>query len=125
VELHYTTSGTPVGKFCIAFDRCYQKDGEWQQETSFLDVVVWSKKAEKCSQELHKGSPVMVEGYIQTRIYTDKENQNRKVVEIVANRVHLLEKSPINMPDTQQSNEAGYKPSSPSVPDITDDDVPF
>jgi single-strand DNA-binding protein len=44
VDLRYLPNGTPVAKLPIAFDRSYQKDGEWQQETSYIDIVVWSKR---------------------------------------------------------------------------------
>jgi single-strand DNA-binding protein len=40
VDLRYIPSGTAVAKLSLAFDRSYQKNGEWQQETSYLDVVV-------------------------------------------------------------------------------------
>ncbi|MCK4696134.1 MAG: single-stranded DNA-binding protein, partial [Candidatus Cloacimonetes bacterium] len=60
IELRYTPNGTPVVKLSLAFDRSYQKDGEWQQETSYIDIVVWSKRAEQCAEFLHKGSPILV-----------------------------------------------------------------
>jgi len=91
VDLKYTQSGTPVAGLSIAFDRAYQKDGEWVQETSYIDVTVWSTRGEQCAQELHKGSPVLIEGYLQTRSYVDKDNNNRKATSIVASRVNFLE----------------------------------
>ena len=38
VDLRYTPTGTPVAKLSLAFDRNYQKGGEWLQETSYLDA---------------------------------------------------------------------------------------
>jgi len=118
VELRYIPSGTAVAKLSLAFDRSFQKNGEWVNETSYIDVVVWSKRAEQCAEQIHKGSAIMVEGYLQTRSYVDKENNNRKVAEIVANRVHFLEKG-------QPAPDFGGAPLPTSAPDITDDDVPF
>ncbi len=118
VELRYIPSGTAVTKLSLAFDRSYQKSGEWVQETSYIDIVVWSKRAEQCAEQLHKGSAVIVDGYLQTRSYVDKENNNRKVAEIVANRVHFLEKG-------EAASNIGGAPLPSSAPDITDDDVPF
>ena len=92
VELKHTPNSTPVAKLSLAFDRSYQKDGEWQQETSYIDIVVWSKRAEQCAEFLHKGSPILVEGYLKTRTYIDKNNQNRKITEIVGSRISFLEK---------------------------------
>ena len=125
VELRYIPSGTAVAKLSIAFDRSYQKNGEWQQETSYLDVVVWSKRGEQCAESLHKGSPVVVEGYIRTRSYVDSNNQNRKITEIVSNKISFLEKTgftsdqnyePASTPNLKKENPAA---------NITDDDVPF
>ncbi len=119
VELRYTPSGTPVAKLSVAFDRSYQRDGEWVQETSYIDVVVWSKRAEQCGENLHKGSAVLVEGYLKTRTYQDKDNQNRKITEIIATKVNFLEKSSDN------SGSYSAKPTMNVASDITDDDVPF
>ncbi|MBN1327738.1 MAG: single-stranded DNA-binding protein [Candidatus Cloacimonetes bacterium] len=120
VEIRYTPNGTPVARLSLAFDRNYQKDGEWQQETSYIDVVVWSKKGEQCAESLHKGSPVIIEGYLKTRTYQDKDNQNRKVTEIIASKVNFLEKGayPANQ------NESDDNHSEP-ISSVTDDDVPF
>ncbi|MCK4957342.1 MAG: single-stranded DNA-binding protein, partial [Candidatus Cloacimonetes bacterium] len=65
-ELRYTTSGTAVTKLPIAFDRSYQRGNEWIQETSYIDVVVWDKLAERCAEYLDKGSAILVEGYLKT-----------------------------------------------------------
>ena len=89
-ELKFIPSGTAVAKLSLAFDRSFQKNGEWVNETSYIDVVVWSKRAEQCNEQLNKGSAIMVEGYLQTRSYVDKDSNNRKIAEIVANRVHFL-----------------------------------
>ncbi len=123
VDLRFTPSGTPVANMSIAFNRNYQKNGEWVQDTSYLDVVVWSNQGEKCAEELSKGSPVLIEGYLQTRSYVDKNNNNRKVAEIVARRVNFLEKS--DSYDTKDSTNDSGSSNQNAKADITDDDVPF
>lgn len=125
VDLRYIPSGTPVAKLSLAFDRSYQKNGEWQQETSYIDVVVWSKRGEQCAENLHKGSPVIVEGYLKTRSYTDSNNQNRKIAEVVASKISFLEKSEYTASPEAKSNDftSGSQPEPTS--EITDDDVPF
>lgn len=124
VELRFTPNGTPVAKLSLAFDRSYQKEGEWQQETSYLEVVVWNKRGEQCAEYLHKGSPVLIEGYIKTRSFQDKDNNNRKITEIVANKVNFLEKRTYDNKDIPgESPEKDQKEKFTS--EITDDDVPF
>lgn len=122
VELRYTPNGTPVAKFSLAFDRSYQKDGEWMQDTSYIDVVSWSKRGEQCAEFLHKGSAVIVEGYLQTRSYVDKDNQNRKIAEIVASRVNFLEKAEQGEDAKSETSESE---DSKGPADITNDDIPF
>jgi len=121
IELRYTPNGVPVASLPIAFDRVYKDaSGEYQSIPSYIDVVVWNKQAEKCAQTLHKGSPILVEGHIQTRTYEAKDGQNRKIVEIHASRVNFLEKPQ----DGNQGEYAGNN-SYNSAPPVTDDDVPF
>ncbi|MCK5347669.1 MAG: single-stranded DNA-binding protein, partial [Candidatus Heimdallarchaeota archaeon] len=109
----------------LAFDRSYQKNGEWQQETSYIDVIVWSKRGEQCAENLHKGSPVIVEGYLKTRSYTDSNNQNRKIAEVVAGKISFLEKSDyVASPESTGNDFTRSSQPEPSS-EITDDDVPF
>ena len=122
VDLRYLPNGTPVAKLPIAFDRSYQKDGEWQQETSYIDIVVWSKRGEQCAEYLHKGSPVLIEGYLKTRSYVDNNNQNRKITEITAQKISFLEKSDFN---TEKIEEPLNTETKAPEANVTDDDVPF
>ena len=90
-ELRYTPSGTPVSDLRLAVNRGYStQGGERRQETHFFTVVVWGKQAESCGEYLDKGSPVMVEGRLQTREWETKDGQKRNVVEVVAERVQFL-----------------------------------
>jgi len=67
-ELRYTPSGTAVSDLRLAVNRAYTtQGGDKREETCFLTVVVWGKQAESAAQYLDKGSPVMVEGRLQTR----------------------------------------------------------
>jgi len=57
-EMRFTPNGDPVTTFSVATSRKY--DGK--DETTWFRVSVWGKQAESCSQYLHKGSKVLVEG---------------------------------------------------------------
>ncbi len=130
LELRYLNSGTQVVTLPMAFSRNYRdKQGQWQQETSFLDVVAWSTTAERCAQNLKKGDPVLVEGSLRTRSFTAKDGKNVKVTEIQASRVHFLEKDDNGQAayssDGGQSAAVGEKNfAEPSV-DMDDESVPF
>jgi single-strand DNA-binding protein len=56
--------------------------------------VVWDKQAETCNQYLHKGSPIFVEGRLQSRSWEDNSGQKRSVIEVRAERVQFLGAAP-------------------------------
>ncbi len=83
-------SGKAVANFTLAVDRDFKnKDGE--RETDFIPVVVWGKAAEFVANNFAKGKMQSIEGRLQIRTYTDKEGINRKVAEVVADGVHIIE----------------------------------
>ena len=90
-ELRYTPSGTAVADLRLAVNRNYTtQTGEKREDTCFLTVVVWGKQAESCREYLDKGSPVFVEGRIQTRDWEAKDGQKRTATEVVAERVQFM-----------------------------------
>lgn len=93
-ELRYTPNGTAVSDLRLAVNRAYTtQSGERRQDTYFLTVVVWGKQAENCGEYLDKGSPILVEGRLQTREWEGKDGQRRNVVEVVADRIQFLGRS--------------------------------
>lgn len=113
-ELRYTPNGIAVTSFTIAND---QGSGD-NKKTSFIDVVAWRKTAEMVCQWFGKGSPIIAQGYIQTRSYTDRDGNKRKAVEIVANSVHFAESKRNDSP-YQKSDDGEFE----EIPD--DNDLPF
>lgn len=85
-ELRTTPSGVSVIRFQVACDRTYQKSGA-DRQADFIDCVAWRQTAEFISRYFHKGSMIAIEGTIQTGNYTDKNGQQRKTVEVLANNV--------------------------------------
>jgi single-strand DNA-binding protein len=90
-ELRYIPSGTAVATFSLAVNRVYNTPaGEKKEETTFIRIVVWGRRAEVCGEYLSKGSPVFVEGRIQSRSWEDKDGQKRSTVEVIADNVQFL-----------------------------------
>lgn len=90
-ELRYTPQGTAVVNLRIAVNRRFKdRNQELKEETCFVTVVVWDKQAENCNQYLHKGSPIFVEGRLQSRTFEDNAGQKRNVIEVRAERVQFL-----------------------------------
>jgi single-strand DNA-binding protein len=92
-EMTYTPSGSPVTKFSLATSR-RTKDkntGEMTKETTWFNIVAWERLAETCSNYVHKGSKIYVEGRLVIRDYTDKDNVQRRAVDVVINEMELLD----------------------------------
>lgn len=85
-ELKSTPSGVSVIRFQVAVDRTYQAKGQ-ERQTDFVDCVAWRNTAEFIKRNFSKGQMIAVEGSIQTENYTDKNGNQRKSVEVVANNV--------------------------------------
>ncbi len=86
-ELRYTQGGRAVANFGMAVNRRYQVNGEWQEETSFFNVVAWAELGENAAASLSKGSRTIVFGRLQQRDYENREGEKRSVVEVVADDI--------------------------------------
>ena len=83
-ELRHTGSGIPVASFSLAVDRDFANKETGERTCDFIDVVAWRQSAEFVCRYFTKGSMIIVQGSIQTRTYQDRNGNNRKAVEIVA-----------------------------------------
>lgn len=130
-ELRKTPSDVSVLRFQVACDRSYQRAGA-ERQADFIDCVAWRQTAEFISRYFHKGSMIAVEGTIQTSNYTDKNGNNRKQIEVLANNVSFCGSK------SESGNAAptgGYNELAPSYANADnsdfeeivddDDDLPF
>ena len=93
-EMRFIPSGTAVTNLGLAVNRQYTtKEGEKKEEVAFIRVVVWGKQAQSCQEYLKKGSPVLVEGRLQSRSWETAEKEKRNTLEVIAERVHFLTRS--------------------------------
>lgn len=131
-ELKYTNSGKAVANFTVAVNDYFS------QNASFFRVVVWEKSAENCNQYLSKGSPVLVEGRLQSRSY-EVNGEKRSSVEIVAQSVQFLSSGPRD--GYSNDNSGSYRKTDKAeierevkkkvestdefYSDDSDDDIPF
>jgi single-strand DNA-binding protein len=90
-EMRYTPIGRPVTTFSVATNRAWHSaDGERHEETEWFNVVAWGSLAEICSQHLHRGQQVYVEGRLQTRRWDDAEGKKHFAPEVVAREMIVL-----------------------------------
>ena len=90
-ELRYIPNGSAVTSFTLAMNRVYKlQTGEKKEEVSFVRVVVWGRMAEVCGEFLKKGSPVFVEGRLQSRSWDGPDGQKKNATEVIATGVQFL-----------------------------------
>ena len=91
-EVRYMPSGRAVANVSLATKDTWKdkSTGEKQERTEWHNIVFYSPLAEIAGQYLRKGSPVFVEGRLQTRKWQDKNGQDRYTTEIVVNDMQML-----------------------------------
>jgi len=82
-ELKYLNSGDAVCNFSIADSQGKDKATIWWACT------IYGKRAESLSPYLLKGQAVTVVGHVTEREYTDKNGNERKVMDVRVNEVML------------------------------------
>lgn len=92
-ELRQTQSGVSVASFRIAVDRPRSRDGG-EKQTDFFGVSVWRERGERAAEFLQKGRLVLIAGRLQVREYTDRDNNRRTAVEVVADDFQMLDSRP-------------------------------
>lgn len=121
--LNYTTTGRPVLRFRIASNRNYKsQEGEWIQETIYINVVAWGKLAENFGEVLKKGSAVYIEGRLRTREWDDPSGQRRWMTEIVAQRLQNLSKPEEVVEEIPSEDEVVIEE---PLPQEEEDELPF
>ena len=87
-ELRRTASSTAVAGFTLAVDRDF-KSQTGEKSTDFIDVVAWRNTAEFVAKYFTKGRMAVVEGRLQIRDWKDKDGNNRRSAEVVAENVYF------------------------------------
>ncbi|MCU1429750.1 MAG: single stranded DNA-binding protein [Actinomycetia bacterium] len=88
-EMRFTPSGVSKVTFGVAVNRSWrnQQSNEWEEQTSFFNVVCWRELADNVGASLKKGTRVVVTGRLEQRSWETEQNEKRSVVEIVADEV--------------------------------------
>jgi single-strand DNA-binding protein len=88
-EMRYTPSGAAKASFGLAVSRRWQNrtSQEWEEQTSFFNVVCWREQAENVSESIGKGARVVVTGRLEQRSWETEQGEKRSVVEIVADDI--------------------------------------
>jgi single-strand DNA-binding protein len=131
-EMRYTPNGTAVTTLGLAVSRRYRQGEEQREEVCFVDVVVFGRQAENCSQFLTKGAGVIIDGRLTYRRWESEDGMKRSKHEVVAQDVRFMPRrdqagGPGESGPPQRAAAAGSGGSGREMgpPDFTDDDIPF
>jgi single-strand DNA-binding protein len=88
-EMRYTAGGVSTATFGVAVNRSWrnQQTNEWEERTSFFNVVCWRQLAENVAASVRKGTRVVVTGRLEQRSWETDQGEKRSVVEVVADEV--------------------------------------
>jgi single-strand DNA-binding protein len=88
-ELRFTPNGAPVANFGLAVNRRWrnQQTNDWEEQTSFFDVVAWRDLAENVAESLQRGTRVIVVGRLEQRSWETQEGEKRSKVEVIADEI--------------------------------------
>lgn len=90
-ELSYTASNVAICKLGMAIGRSFKdRDGNLKEETCFVDLTAFGRQAETINQYMSKGRPLLVEGRLNFRQWTDKEGKNRSKLDVVVENFQFL-----------------------------------
>jgi len=123
-EIRHLENDSVVANFTLATTERYRdKNGNWQEQTEWHNIVCWRLLAERAEKYVKKGSQVFVEGKIRSREWVDQTEQKRSVIDIVAESFQLLGKRADSQPSVQ--NIQPVTTSAAVVGDDLPDDLPF
>jgi single-strand DNA-binding protein len=123
--LRQTTGGASVTQFSIAVTRSWKnKSDQWEEETSYFDVVAWSELANNVCESLKKGNRVIASGRLEQQSWT-KDGEKRSKVVLVADDIGpSLRKAVVN--GIEKSGESKSSPSKAAKQaPVFDDEEPF
>ena len=120
-ELKQTPQGVSVTTFSIAVNRRGK-----EAQTDFINCQAWRQTAEFICKFFKKGSSICVIGSIQTRSWTDQQNNKRIATEVIVDEANFVD-SKADAPVGNYSDAPAFQTQqAPKFEEIaSDDDLPF
>ncbi len=127
-------SGSKKVSFSLATSDNYRdKDGNWQEQTEWHNIVVWGTIANDIAEKKRnyiKGDLMYVEGRIKNRQYKDSQDVTKYITEINAERLNMIMKAGQGNAGHSEQNTAPQYPKaaqdqSNPMPAQEGDDLPF
>ena len=130
IEVMTTSNGKKFVSFCIAVNKGNTNN------TAFIDCVAWGNQAEFMGRNVTKGTQIAVTGELDSHTYTDRNNVNRKVTEILVHKIDIIWKKkeeqepedeglPLTVPELPETPPTLVEPDSDNIDDALLADLPF
>lgn len=137
-DVKKTQNDVAVSQFTVASDRRF-KDADGKKQTDFINCVAWRQTAQFIGRYFHKGTPILVEGTLQTRTYEDKDKKKVFVSEVIVENAEFFataakseaqeQTTPEQAPLEEPAPTVAPELISPGLPDFfegaDDVDLPF
>ncbi len=108
-ELRHTSNKKPVCIIGLATNRNWvDENGEKHEEPEYHCIVAFDKLAETCNRYLQKGRKIYARGRLQYHTYTGQDSIERTGVEIVLEKMEMLDSMPQNVKETLNSTAAQH-----------------
>lgn len=122
-ELRYTPSGHAVANARIASNKPFQRNDEWEDDTTFVTFTVWRDKAERLAEFFRKGMRVIVTGRLKTESWTNDAGDQRSKLTLDAYDFQPMGRWGDLMNDGD--SDGGAAPRRKPDPEMDIDDIPF
>ncbi|TKW60410.1 MAG: single-stranded DNA-binding protein [Blastochloris viridis] len=92
-EVRASQNGGKIANITIATSESWnnKQSGQREERTEWHRLVLFNTSADIAEKYLKKGSKIYAEGKLQTRKWTDKDNQERYTTEIVVDNFTMLD----------------------------------
>ena len=126
-DLRFTAGGRAIANFGLAVSRRWQVNNEWQEQTSFFNVVAWGQLGENVAASLEKGARCIVTGRLEQRSYEAQGGEKKNIVEIVADEIGpSLKWATAQVDRTERSDNTTARAQSKPAPEYAyGDEEPF
>ena len=112
-EVKSSSTGVARASFQVETKQFYEVESQTRSATEWHNIIAWGKIAEGCSKYIKKGDHVLVVGAIKTSKYTSKNNEQKKITQIVASKIGPLgEKAEL----ANEPTSATYEPAEMNLP---------
>jgi single-strand DNA-binding protein len=106
-EMKHTEGKKPVCIIGLATNRNWTDEkGKKHEEPEYHRIVAWDRLAETCHQFLRKGRKVYLEGRLQSHSYTGQDGVEKTGVEIVLERMEMLDSMPQDVRQRMELEDA-------------------